>query len=161
LRSRNTGIRLLYGMTKDRGGHYQAVTGCAIVHNTVVDAGKTGMLVGDSKGEDSGDRGVKTIAPYRNEFVNNIISGSSGDLLQVVDAPDNRIVGNLFDLRVNALVSFPGEKPIYRDPEFRNAAAGDFRLQPDSPARTAGERWPGVRSARVGAAAIPFEYGPE
>jgi poly(beta-D-mannuronate) lyase len=160
VRSRNTGIRLLYGMTKELGGHYQAVTESLIANNTIIDAGKAGLLVGDGRGEDSNERGIKSIPPYKNIFRGNIIVGTTGDLLQVVYAPDNQIERNLFHPRDEAEVSFPGDMPHYIDPQFRDADGGDFRLSPDSPALTAGAPIDG-RPERLGAHAEPAEYGPE
>ena len=103
--NRNTGIRLLYGMTRDLGGHYQAPTGCLIANNTIVDAGKTGIHIGAGGGKDWGEKGIADVAPYGNRFVNNIVVGSEETLLVSEDCPDNVVEHNLYYATCKAAVS--------------------------------------------------------
>jgi hypothetical protein len=42
-------------------------------------------------------------------------------------APGNLVAGNLFFLQGDAIVSSPGDDPIYADPLFRDPENGDFR----------------------------------
>jgi len=129
--SRGTGIRLYFGMTKKQGGHYQAAGQCLIANNTIVNAKRAGILVGDRRGTDEG-QGIQNVAPEGNRFLNNIVTGSTGDLFLVDHAPGNLVAGNLFFLRGDAIVSSPGDDPIYADPLFRDPESGDFRLSEGS-----------------------------
>ena len=131
--SKGTGIRLYFGMTKGQGGHYQAAGECLISNNTIVNAERAGILVGDRRGDDEGN-GIQNVAPEGNRILNNIVAGSTGDLLLVHHAPDNLVADNLFFLQGDAIVSTPGDNPIYADPLFRNPETGDFRPEEGSPA---------------------------
>ncbi len=134
INSRTTGIRLLYGMTSEQGGHYQAPSGCLITQNTIVNPAEAGIRIGDGRNKDWGiEKGVQSIAPINNRFVRNIITGNQGDLLTHNHAPDNAIRNNLYHLRGKAIVSFPGEDAIYEDPLFSNPTQEDFRLTENSP----------------------------
>jgi hypothetical protein len=125
--SRGTGIRLYFGMTKGQGGHYQAAGECLITNNTIVNAKRAGILVGDGRGNAHGEKGVQNVAPEGNRMLNNIVTGSTGDLCLVDHAPGNLVAGNLFFLQGDAIVSSPGDDPIYADPLFRDPENGDFR----------------------------------
>ncbi len=103
--NRGTGIRFLYGMTRELGGHYQAPTGCLVTNNTIVDAGKAGIHIGSGGGRDWGEKGVADVAPYGNRFVNNIVVGSEGALLVSEDCPDNVVEHNLYYAICKAAVS--------------------------------------------------------
>ena len=158
---RGTGIRLLYGMTRELGGHYQAVGNCLIANNTVVNAGRAGILIGDSRGKDWGEKGLQQLPPYDNRTVNNIIAGSSGMLLKADGAPDNTIANNLFHATGEAAIPDTGETPLHADPLFADPEAGDFRLRPESPATGAGiPLAPDAKTADIGASARPIEAGP-
>lgn len=135
INSRTTGIRLLYGMTSEQGGHYQAPSDCLITQNTVVNPAEAGIRIGDGRNKDWGtEKGIQSIAPKNNRFVRNIITGSQGDLLTHNQAANNHISDNLYHLRGKAIVSYPGEDAIYEDPLFSNPAQEDFRLTENSPA---------------------------
>lgn len=136
--SRGTGIRLQYGMTVELGGLYQAVGHCLIANNTVVDAGRAGILVGDGRDKDWGEKGIANQAPYDNRFVNNVIVGKTGTLLAVNGAPENRIERNLFHATDEAAVPEAGDQPLFADPLFLDPDTGDYRLRPESPALGAG-----------------------
>jgi hypothetical protein len=131
--SRGTGIRLYFGMTKGQGGHYQAAGECLITNNTIVNAKRAGILVGDRRGNDGG-QGIQNVAPEGNRILNNIVAGSTGDLLLVDHAPGNLVADNLFFLQGDAIVSSPGDNPTYADPLFRDPENGDFRLKEGGPA---------------------------
>ena len=124
--SGGTGIRLYFGMTREQGGHYQAAGQCLVANNTIVNAKRAGILVGDRRGHDEG-KGIQNVAPEGNRFLNNIVTGTTGDLLLVDHAPGNLVAGNLFFLQGDAIVSSPGDDPIYADPLFRDPESGDFR----------------------------------
>jgi hypothetical protein len=55
-------------------------------------------------------------------------------LCLVDHAPGNFVAGNLFFLQGDAIVSSPGDDPIYADPLFSDPENGDFRLSSGSPA---------------------------
>jgi hypothetical protein len=103
--SHGTGIRLYFGMTKGQGGHYQAAGDCLITNNTIVNAKRAGILVGDRRGIDGG-KGIQNVAPEGNRILNNIVT---------------------VYLQGDAIVSSPGDNPIYADPLFRDPENGDFR----------------------------------
>jgi poly(beta-D-mannuronate) lyase len=132
--SRETGIRLFFGMTKEQGGHYQAAGQCLITNNTIVNAKRVGILLGDGRGNNHKENGIQNVAPEGNRLLNNIITGSTGDLFRVDHAPGNLVTGNLFFLQGDAIVSSPGEEPVYADPLFRDPVSGDFRPSQGSPA---------------------------
>lgn len=134
INSRGTGIRLYYGMTKEQGGHYQAAGGCVITNNTIVGAQRAGILIGDGRNRDQQEKGIQNIAPEGNRVLNNIIVGSTGDLLLANHAPNNLIEGNLFHKTGDAILSSPGKKSVYANPLFRDPSAGDFRPSKGSPA---------------------------
>jgi len=131
--SRGTGIRLYFGMTREQGGHYQAAGQCLVTNNTIVNAKRAGILVGDGRGRVNKEHGTQNVAPEGNRVLNNIITGTTGDLLTVNHAPGNPVAGNLFFLQGDAIVSSPGDDPIYADPLFRDPESGDFRLSKGSP----------------------------
>jgi len=143
--SHGTGIRLYFGMTKGQGGHYQAAGECLITNNTIVNAKRAGILVGDRRGRE-GDQGIQNVAPEGNRILNNIVAGSTGDLVLVDHAPGNLVADNLFFLQGDAIVSSPGDDPIYADPLFRDPESDDFRL---------GEGSPALQSDPVKGASIP------
>ncbi|MCZ6674930.1 MAG: polysaccharide lyase 6 family protein [Verrucomicrobia bacterium] len=95
INSTGTGIRLLYGMTKEQGGHYQAVSHCKIIHNTIINAGRAGILIGDGRNRDWQEKGIQNIAPEGNSFQYNLISGSTSDLIIADHAPNNLIENNI------------------------------------------------------------------
>ncbi|MDA0349133.1 MAG: right-handed parallel beta-helix repeat-containing protein [Verrucomicrobia bacterium] len=134
INSSGTGIRLFFGMTKEQAGHYQAAGNCLIMNNTIVNAGKAGILIGDSRGKDWKEKGVQNVAPEANRILNNIIVGSTGDLLLADHAPNNTIDGNLFHRLGDADLSMSGDNPLYGDPLFRDLVAGDVRPGNNSPA---------------------------
>jgi poly(beta-D-mannuronate) lyase len=80
-----TGIRLMYGMGKGKAevGFYIAASDCLIKNNRIENA-TTGILIGDSKGEDwTGkfdttkypSRTLQDVAPFNNKFVGNVFVG--------------------------------------------------------------------------------------
>jgi hypothetical protein len=121
-------------MTKEQGGHYQAAGNCTITNNTIIDAGRAGLLIGDGRNRDWQEKGMQSVAPQANRVLNNIIVGSTGDLLLANHAPDNLIEGNLFHKQGDAKLTSPGRSFIDADPLFRDPEAGDYRLSKDSPA---------------------------
>ena len=136
INSRTTGIRLLYGMTAEQGGHYQAPSGCLIKHNTIVNSAEAGIRMGDGRNKDWGaEKGIQSIAPYNNTFAENIISGTQGELIVQLFSPQNEINRNWFHLDGNAKATNPGKNPFYGDPLFRDVSAQDYRLSSDSPVR--------------------------
>lgn len=94
--SEGTGIRLLYGMTKAQGGHYQAVSNCVITNNTIIDAGRMGILIGDGRNRDWKEKGVQKLAPENNRITNNLILSANDSFLLSDHAPDNLIENNTF-----------------------------------------------------------------
>lgn len=126
--SKGTGIRLMYGMTMDQGGHYQAAGNCIITENTIVEAAKVGILIGDGGGKDWKEKGAQNVAPANNRFAGNIIVGSQGDLLVDKAGSANAIENNWFHRKETAIVSHPGRSPQFGDPLFRDPAKGDYRL---------------------------------
>jgi poly(beta-D-mannuronate) lyase len=94
--SRGTGIRLLFGMTKDQGGHYQAAGQCLIENNTIINAAGPGILIGDGKDKDWKEKGVQNVPPTSNQFRNNLVVGNSIDLFILSHAPDNTLEDNSF-----------------------------------------------------------------
>lgn len=131
--SQDTGIRLYFGQTKEQSGQYQAAGQCLITNNTIVNAKRAGILVGDRRGADNG-KGIQNVAPQGNRLLNNIVTGSTGDLFLVDHAPGNHVAGNLFFLQGDAVVTSPGDNAIYGDPLFRDPERGDYRLSEGSPA---------------------------
>jgi len=125
--SDTTGIRLYFGMTREQGGHYQAAGQCLVANNTIVNAKRVGILLGDGRGRDGKEKGIQNVAPEGNRLLNNIVTGRTGDLFLVDHAPGNLIAGNLFFLQGDAIVSSPGDDAIYADPLFRDPENGDFR----------------------------------
>ncbi len=134
MNSRGTGIRLYYGMTRGQGGHYQAAGQCLVANNTIVNAKRAGILVGDGRGRVNEEHGIQNVPPEGNRVTNNIVTGTTGDLLLVDHSPGNLVAGNLFFLQGDAIVSSPGDDPVYADPLFRDPESGDFRLGQGSPA---------------------------
>lgn len=160
--SETAGIRLTYGITADASGLYQMAADNLVAHNTVVDAQVAGIWVGELQDHDRGKDGIMGIAPRANRIVNNVVAGSSGQLIRVDDAPDNTIARNLLWATGDAQTDWPGAEPLLADPRFRGAAAGDYGLLPDSPARIAplDLNLPGLPD-HLGADAGAMEVGPE
>lgn len=121
------GIRLRYGMTRELGGAYQAVGHCLLANNTIVDAETVGLHVGAGKDTDAGEKGVASIAPYGNEFIRNIVTGSRGVLVKIEDAPENRITGNVFWSKGEAAAP-DVDGNVLDEPRFIDATTGDYRL---------------------------------
>lgn len=96
INSQKMGIQLRYGMTKELGGHYQAVSNCLIKNNTIIHSKNTGLFVGTSRNRDAGEKGTSTIAPFNNQIVNNIVVSNQGHVVQVDQAPNNIIKDNWF-----------------------------------------------------------------
>ncbi|MBT5832406.1 MAG: hypothetical protein HOH77_19620 [Candidatus Latescibacteria bacterium] len=94
--SERVGIQLRYGMTKELGGHYQAVGHCLIKNNTIINSGRVGLYVGASRNQGAGEKGVSTIAPYSNQIIKNIVVSNQGDAVKIDQSPDNMIVDNWF-----------------------------------------------------------------
>lgn len=90
-----TGIRLLYGMTKDQGGHYQAVSHCIISDNTIIHPGKAGILIGDGRNIDWKEKGVQEFAPENNRIVSNLIIDPNNNFIVSVQSPDNVLRDNI------------------------------------------------------------------
>lgn len=90
------GLKISYGMTLEQGGLYQAVTGCLVAHNTVIDTEKVGLSVGTNRMMDRKEMGVAKYAPFENRFQNNIFTSDSGEHVRVDQAPDNQMTSNLF-----------------------------------------------------------------
>lgn len=97
--SDRTGIRLLYGMTTEQGGHYQTVRNCVVTRNTVLDAGSYGILIGDGRDRDWEEKGMQSIAPRDNRFENNLIRATSGRHIQSNHAPNNIVTNNILRQR--------------------------------------------------------------
>lgn len=109
---RATGIRLYYG-TPDlkQPASYLPVYDCVISNNTIIDCGKSGILVGDNKNAHHVDqkwagppwfgKAVQdcTIAPYNNRIVSNTITGKAGTLIKSDAAPQNTIENNTLNER--------------------------------------------------------------
>ena len=95
LNPQRTGIRLLYGMTREQGGHYQAVSHCLISHNTIAHAGEVGIFIGAGRGRDWQEKGLQNMAPQNNHFEHNLIQAENGDHIRDDQAPDNLILNNL------------------------------------------------------------------
>ena len=133
--SQRIGIQLRYGMTKELGGHYQAVGHCLITNNTIVNAREVGLFVGTSRDRDGGEKGVSTIAPYANQIVKNIVVGNRGKVVVVDHAPDNMIEENVFYATEDAVVSDIDGNSV-DDPML--VGDDDFRLRENSPAHGKG-----------------------
>lgn len=97
--SERTGIRLLYGMTKSQGGHYQAVSGCIITNNTIIDAAQVGILIGDGRNKDWQEKGIQRFAPENNQITHNLIVSGNGSFVLTDHAPDNLVEMNAFQSR--------------------------------------------------------------
>lgn len=119
LNSTRIGIQLRYGMTKELGGHYQAVGNSLIKNNTIVNAAQTGLFIGTSRNGNAGEKGISTIAPYDNQIVDNIVIGNQGDIVTVDHAPDNMISNNWFYATDEASL-IPIEGNTVQDPKLDN-----------------------------------------
>jgi poly(beta-D-mannuronate) lyase len=161
---REAGIRLLFGTPDTRHpAAYLPVYGCLIAHNTIVDAGQTGIFLGvmrEARRENQMWAGAPwfgnavmlcTVAPRENRIAHNLIVGHAGTLFRSDGAPDNVISDNWLRATGTAVVGESGLRALSGDPGFVDAAKGDYRLLPTSPARAAG----------IGAGAEPFAAGPE
>jgi poly(beta-D-mannuronate) lyase len=133
INSQKVGIQLRYGMTKELGGHYQAVGHCLIKNNTVINSGAVGLYVGSSKNSDAGEKGIATIAPYGNQIVKNIVIGNQGDVVKIDQAPDNMVTQNWFYATGNASV-LETEGNVIADPQLSQ----DHQPNPESTAKGAG-----------------------
>ena len=133
INSQKIGIQLRYGMTKELGGHYQAVSNCLIKNNTVINSGSVGLYVGTSRNRDAGEKGISTIAPFNNQIVNNIVIGNQGDIVKIDHAPDNMIVDNWFYATDKASASTL-DKNTTGDPQLDT----HHQPKPESPAKNAG-----------------------
>lgn len=94
INSGRTGIRLQYGMTKEQGGHYQAVSQCSISNNTIINAEYFGILIGDSRSNEPGEKGKQNIAPENNHIFDNLIISPSENHIFADQAPDNLVQNN-------------------------------------------------------------------
>jgi poly(beta-D-mannuronate) lyase len=121
------GFRIPYGMTIEQGGLYQAVTGCTIAYNTVVDSEKVGLNVGTNRMMDRKEMGVAKHPPYENQFVNNVFTSDSGSHLIVTHAPENRIDHNLFAGEAKAL-----DLPDGNSTAAEAGLSSSFQPTPDS-----------------------------
>ena len=122
-----------YGMTKQLGGHYQAVAHCLVKDNTIVDSGRIGLFVGSSRNQDSGEKGISNIAPYSNQIVNNIVVNRRGEALKVDAESENLILDNWFyagkDVAVSELAGNTSNDPMLD---------ATYRPRPESPANGMG-----------------------
>lgn len=135
LNSRRVGIQLRYGMTTELGGHYQAVGNCLIKNNTIINAGQTGLFVGTSRNGDAGEKGISTIAPYKNQIVSNIVVGNQGDIVTIDHAPDNRVQNNFFYATDKASVT-PIDGNTITNPQL----TPEYIPASNSPAKDAGAK---------------------
>ena len=155
--AKNAGIRLGFGHTREQGGMNQAAGGCLVANNTIVGAGTVGIWLGSAPGGSQGIA-VRPIAPYDNRVLNNIISGAVGVLLNVDRSPDNEVDHNMLFAMGTAQVGDSGENAILENPRFADERAGDFRLNPDSPAIEAGVSLePSGGTANIGASGKAVE----
>lgn len=158
-------ITLSYGMEVQPPPypqHYKAVENALVANNTIVDSPIFGLFLGSGKRQNWGKRGMRSVAPSKNRIVNNIIVGNTGELLMQDEAPDNVLDRNLVFATGAATVATYGQNPVKADPLFVDAAKGDYRLSPRSPAMKAGLVIKEIaNSANIGATAEPAQYGPE
>lgn len=142
-----TGIRVTYG-TEDvtHPTTYKRVHSTVVANNTVINAGGTGILVGDFKGSTSTNERFKnhpfnhptgaytlSVAPYNSIFVNNIVVGREGTLFKIIDSPDNIYSHNLLYAESDAYIGDKGDNPILIRPKFRRPEKGDYCLDNDHP----------------------------
>lgn len=164
IRCNETGIILYYGTPDTQHpAAYLPVYGCVITNNTIVDCGQFGIILGSNRNARHEQafwakapyfaNAVMecTIAPHENRIAKNIITGSKGVLLKLNETPDNTFKDNLLYPTGEAVAGNANEGSLIVDPRFKNAAKGDYRLSPASPALAAG----------LGAAAEPFPAGPD
>lgn len=99
------GIRLFYGSPEsDPSPMYQPVYGCTITSNSITNCHHAGLLIGDEKNARGSDQPPAspppnqsmdmTVAPHDNLISGNTIEGSSDNLLQIIDAPNNIVRNN-------------------------------------------------------------------
>lgn len=146
------GIMLMYGRGKGPDAHYQAVGHCVVANNTLV----------NTQGLHVGSHHTLPVPTYDNIVVNNIMVGSR--LLVHLDwAPETVVENNLFhptgqaESRFLAEARFVGKNAVIGDPLFRDAAGGDYRLLPESPAIGKGKpSEANAKALNIGAAALPF-----
>jgi poly(beta-D-mannuronate) lyase len=131
--SEKIGIQMRYGMTRELGGHYQAVAHCLVKDNTIMDSGRIGLFVGSSRNQDSGEKGISNIAPYSNQIVNNIVVNRRGEAVKVDAATENLILDNWFYAGKDVAVSELAGNTI--DDPMLDAA---YRPRPESPANGIG-----------------------
>lgn len=152
---RHTGIRVTYG--SDDITHpttYKRVHSSVVANNTVVNAGDTGILVGDFKGNTSTNERFKEppfnhptgaytldVAPYNSIFANNVVVGRSGTLFEVIDSPDNIYSNNLLYAEGDAQIGDRGDHPILEQPAFRRPENGDYQID-DGTGAGVGEGYP-------------------
>jgi parallel beta-helix repeat protein len=116
-KSRRFGIRLLYGVSDTPPAFYQAVSGCTIENNTIVDAKGAGIVIGSARGKELlknpqakkklkgnpnryGTRFEMTVAPYDNTIQRNVVFSQKGDLITTDKAPHNIFKDNLAFSRI-------------------------------------------------------------
>jgi poly(beta-D-mannuronate) lyase len=106
-RCRGTGVRLLFGTPDLRHpASYLPVYDCVITDNTITDCGDAGILVGAAKNARHVDQKWAgrpwhanavmecTVAPHRNRIAGNTVTGRTGRLIRVDEAPANTIADN-------------------------------------------------------------------
>jgi len=159
--SETAGIRMTFGITEDASGLYQMSASNLVANNTVVDCKVAGIWVGELQNHDRGKDGIMSIPPRGNRVTNNIVVGSSGQLIRVDDSPDNTIARNLLWATGEGQVGTPGDDAVTAAPGFVDAAAGEFGLTPGSAARVApvDAGLPGLPD-HLGADAAALEVGP-
>jgi parallel beta-helix repeat protein len=116
-KSRGSGIRLLYGVSDTPPAFYQAVSGCTIENNTIVDAKGAGIVIGSARGKELlknpqakkklkgnpnryGTRFEMTVAPYDNTIQRNVVFSQKGDLITTDKSPHNIFKDNLAFSRI-------------------------------------------------------------
>lgn len=106
-----SGIRLVYGADIKNPAYYFAVSECLIAHNTIADCLDVAIEIGSLQGRDLiatsndgadgwnakrfGKNTVLAVAPFDNQFANNLLSAKEGMLIRNVDAPKNTSRANL------------------------------------------------------------------
>jgi poly(beta-D-mannuronate) lyase len=143
-KSRGTGIRLLYGVSDTPPAFYQAVSGCMIENNTIVNSKAAGILVGVNRGIDLlnspenrkkltgnpkryGTHFKMTVAPHNNTFRRNVVFNQHADLITTDQAPQNVFKDNLgFSQQAKAESD---DKYDFGRLEFADLDGGDLTLK--------------------------------
>jgi parallel beta-helix repeat protein len=111
-KSRGSGVRLMYGVSDTPPAFYQAVSGCTIENNTVVNAKGAGILIGANRGKNLlvsakvkkklqgkpkryGTRFDMTVAPHHNTIRCNVVLSQDSALITADEAPKNTVSDNL------------------------------------------------------------------